>query len=66
VEYWSRHTGFPKKLFKVYFKKNIPKTKRNNTKPDTYFGLVRIYVKESSDLVRRISGWVGGIVEHLK
>ena len=66
IDYWSRHTGFSKKLFRVYYKKDIPKTKRKNIHPDTYFGLVRIYVKESSDLVRSISGWVQGIVEHLK
>jgi hypothetical protein len=66
IRYWSRHTGFSDKLFRVYFKKNIPNTKRRNVQPDTYFGLVRIYVKESSDLVRKINGWIEGIVEHLK
>ena len=65
VKYWVNNTGFSKKLFKVYYKKDIPKTKRKNIGPDTYFGLVRIYVKESSDLVRKINGWVEGIVEHL-
>ncbi len=66
IKYWSHHTGFSEKLFRVYFKKNIPSTKRRNINPDTYFGLVRIYIKESSDLVRKINGWVEGIVEHLK
>lgn len=66
IKYWSRCTNFPKKFFRVYFKKNIPNTKRKNIYPDAYFGLVRIYVKESSDLVRKISGWVEGIIEHLK
>ena len=66
IDYWSRHTGFSKKLFRVYYKKDILKTKRKNIYPDKYFGLVRIYVKESSDLVRSINGWVQGIVEHLK
>jgi hypothetical protein len=66
VKYWSRHTGFSEKLFRVYFKKNIPNTKRKNIQPDKYFGLARIYVKESSELVRKIDGWVEGIVAHLK
>ncbi len=66
IEYWSHRTGFSKRLFRVYFKKNIPNTKRKNIHPDTYFGLVRIYVKESSELVRKINGWVEGIIEHLK
>lgn len=66
IKYWSNHTGFSKKLFRVYFKKNILKTKRRNISPETYFGVLRIYVKESSDLVRKINGWVNGIVESLK
>ncbi len=66
IKYWSDITCFSKNLFRVYFKKNILKTKRRNILPDSYFGLVRIYVKESSDLVRKINGWVEGIVEHLK
>lgn len=66
IRYWSRSTGFSEKLFRVYFKKNIPKSKRKNIQPDKYFGLVRIYVERSSDLVRKIDGWVEGIVEHLK
>lgn len=66
IKYWSRHTNFSEQFFRVYFKKNIPSTKRKNIYPDEYFGLVRIYVKESSDLVRKISGWVEGIIEHLK
>ncbi len=66
IEYWVDCTDFSKKSFKVYFKRNIPKTKRKNISPDSYFGLVRIYVKQSSELVRKINGWVQGIVEHLK
>ncbi len=66
VKYWVKQTNFSEKFFRVYFKKNILKTKRKNVFPDSYFGVTRIYVKESSDLVRKINGWVGGIVEHLK
>jgi len=66
IKYWSNHTCFPEESFRVYFKKNVIKTKRRNISPDTYFGVARIYVKESSDLVRKINGWVNGIVENLK
>lgn len=66
VKYWSANTGFSEKYFRVYFKKNIINTKRRNIYPDTYFGVARIYVKESSDLVRKISGWVDGVVNCLK
>lgn len=66
TKYWADRTGFPQRLFRIYFKKNIPKTKRKNIYPNSYFGLARIYVKGSSELVRKINGWVEGIVEHLK
>jgi hypothetical protein len=66
IKYWSSHTNFPKELFKVYYKKDIPKTKRKNIYPDSYFGLTRIYVKRSSDLVRKINGWIEGICNVLK
>jgi|SRR3989344_7318468 len=66
IKYWADSTGFPEKLFRVYFKKNILKTNRRNIDEGTYFGLARIYVKESSELVRKITGWVQGIVVHLK
>jgi len=66
IKYWALQTGFSEKSFRVYFKKNIIKTKRRNISPETYFGVLRIYVKESSDLVRRIDGWVSGVVESLK
>ena len=66
VDQAADSTGFPEKLFRVYFKKNILKTNRRNIDEGTYFGLARIYVKESSELVRKITGWVQGIVVHLK
>ena len=65
VKYWVEHTGFSDNSFRVYLKKNIIKTKRKNISSDSYFGLARIYVKESSNLVRKINGWVQGIIERL-
>lgn len=62
ISYWCKIVRFPKSSFKTYFKKNILSTKRRNVLPDAYFGLARIYVKESSDLVRSINGWVQGIM----
>ena len=53
VKYWVEHTGFSDNSFRVYLKKNIIKTKRKNISSDSYFGLARIYVKESSNLVRK-------------
>ncbi|TSC64417.1 MAG: hypothetical protein G01um101491_286 [Parcubacteria group bacterium Gr01-1014_91] len=52
------------RLSKVYFKKGNPKTKRKNTS-DLYHGLIRIKVRSSTLLNRKISGWVHGIVASL-
>lgn len=59
--YWSMVTGFPEAKFdKIYFKKHNPATIREN-KGNNYFGLLRICVKESSNLNRKITGWIEGI-----
>ncbi len=61
IKYWSDITGFSINNFtRIYYKKNIVKTKRLNM-GDGYFGLVRIRVKKSSSLMREISGWINGI-----
>ncbi len=49
---------------RVYFKKHIPKTKRKNIQ-DAYFGLLRIEVRKSTDLNRKIKGWNLGISKGL-
>ncbi|MES3032210.1 MAG: hypothetical protein V4699_03140 [Patescibacteria group bacterium] len=61
--YWSKITGFPVDKFKsVYWKKNKLKINRKNTH-DKYHGVLKIKVKRSSDLVRKITGWSEGIFE---
>lgn len=49
---------------KMYFKRHNPKTNRKNTQ-ENYFGLLRIDVKKSTDLNRKIKGWITGITECL-
>ncbi len=51
----------PAQIDRVYFKKGNPKTNRKNIE-DLYHGLIRIKVKSSTRLNRKINGWVGGIV----
>jgi hypothetical protein len=61
--YWSGVTGFPKSRFgRVYFKKNKIHTMRRNRGLD-YSGVLRICVKKSTDLNRKIAGWIEGICE---
>lgn len=50
---------------RVYFKKHAPKTNRRNIQ-DTYFGLLRIEVRKSTDLNRKIKGWNLGISKNLR
>lgn len=49
---------------KVYFKTHTPKTKYKNTQ-DNYFGLLRIEVRRSTDLNRKIKGWTLGLIDGL-
>jgi len=61
VLYWSEITGFPRSKFgKVYFKKNKIHSIRKNRGSD-YSGVLRISIKKSTDLNRKIVGWVEGI-----
>lgn len=47
----------------VYFKRHNPKTNRKN-QGNEYYGLVRIRVRSSSTLNRKISGWIEGVVKN--
>mgnify|MGYP003580958018 CR=1 FL=1 len=62
-KYWSKVTGFPKKNFSaVYWKKNKLPTNRKN-REEKYHGVLKIKVKKSSGLVRKVAGWAEGIFE---
>jgi len=61
VRFWSDTTGFPEMDFgQIYFKKHNIKTKRKN-QGMLYNGVFRVNVRASSELVRKIHGWVSGI-----
>lgn len=61
--YWAQATGFPVQSFnRVYFKRNKIRTNRKNT-GNLYFGLLRVRVRASSTLNRKIAGWVHAICE---
>ncbi len=48
-------------LSKPVYKKHNPRTKRRNT-AETYHGLVSIYVRNGTDINRRVQGWIYGII----
>ena len=59
--FWSNRLKLDRnRITHIYFKPGKVKTKRHNT-GDDYVGLVRVCVKKSSTLVRRIVGWTEGI-----
>lgn len=63
-QYWSDETGYPVESFaKVYFKRHNRRTLRKNT-GDTYYGLVRVDVRSSTDLNRKVAGWIQGLQKH--
>lgn len=66
IDYWQKNTGFPKCRFdRIYFKRNKILTKRKNV-GNFYYGLLRVKVKASSDLNRKITGWILGICKQCR
>jgi hypothetical protein len=64
LNYWSKVTKIPTKKFqKTVFKKHNVKT---NRKVDNrqYFGLLDVGVRRSTNLNRKIAGWIEGISQN--
>lgn len=62
--YWSEKTGFyADKFDRIYYKADKKGTKRKNT-GNNYFGLLRIKIRKSTNLNRKITGWITGICDH--
>lgn len=60
-KYWSQVTGFPIFYFKnIIWKKHNIKTNRKNVEK-SYFGLLRITILKSTNLNRKVVGWIEGI-----
>lgn len=58
-EYWSKLTGIPLEQFTKPFYQNSQWKKRYNT--DTYYGVLRIHVKNSLNDLLRMRGWIQGL-----
>ena len=62
-DFWSVQTGFAKNHFSyIYLKKHKPKTNRKNV-GDSYYGTLKITVRASSSLNRKIAGWIEKICQ---
>ena len=60
INYWSKILGYPVSKFdRIYYKKHILKTKRKNV-GDNYHGQLAVMVKRSTNLNRKIIGWIEG------
>lgn len=63
-KFWAKITKRNVSEFsRIYFKKNKINTKRKNI-GQNYYGLLRIKVRKSSDLNRKVSGWIEGIIKN--
>ncbi len=63
--WWAKELNVPtNQISKVYFKRGNIKTNRTNI-GDSYHGLIRIKVRASTILNRKINGWIYGIVASL-
>lgn len=61
ILFWAKISGFTKDNFKkIYFKKNKVNSFRKNRGKE-YNGVLRITVKKSTDINRKVMGWVQGI-----
>lgn len=63
IAFWSKTIGIAPYYFShIYFKKAQIKTNRKNI-DDGYFSVIKIRVRSSTSLNRRIAGWTQGVVE---
>jgi len=60
-KYWANVTGFSEEYFeKITWKKNKIHSNRKNVE-EKYYGLLDVIVRKSTDLNRKIQGWIEGI-----
>jgi transposase len=64
IKYWSQNLSIhPNRFENTVLKRHSIKTNRKNT-GDKYYGLARITVRKSTDLNRKITGWITGISKY--
>lgn len=64
ISFWSKNTRLSRDKFdRIYFKKHNVNTLRKK-KGNSYFGLLRIVIRKSTDFNRKISGWIDGVCQN--
>ncbi|MBI4175502.1 hypothetical protein HY523_02695 [Candidatus Berkelbacteria bacterium] len=61
--YWARILGLKPELLIVRYKRHTIRTNRKKV-GDHYFGLIRVTVRSSTNLNRKINAWIEGIFEY--
>jgi len=64
-EWWAQKLTIKADSIAVYYKKTSKKHVRHND-ADDYHGVLRVRVKKSVDMNRRIAGWTSELVHSLK
>lgn len=59
--FWAERIGVQPGGVRTYFKRHNASSRRRNT-GQTYYGTMRIDVRRSTDLNRRIAGWIKGLL----
>lgn len=64
INFWADIISFNKEDFtRIYFKKHKIATVRKNT-GQSYNGSLRVRIRRSSRLNRKVSGWIGGLANN--
>ena len=58
--YWSHELSIPKIQFQKPFFQKV-QWKKQYDHPEDYHGVIRIRVSKSTDLLRKIHGWIEGL-----
>lgn len=61
--FWAERLGLPAGRLRTYLKKHNPSTRRKNT-GKSYYGTMRMVVRRSVMLNRRIAGWIQGLTSY--
>lgn len=64
-EWWAKKLSVRSRDIAVYYKKSKSRHVRHND-TDTYHGVIRIRIKRSVDMNRKIAGWTAELVRSLK
>lgn len=63
IKYWAKQFEIQTSRFQKPFYQKV-KWKKQYENPEDYFGVLRVRVRKSSDLLRKIKGYIAGVKQH--